>query len=626
MVNFSLRELKITENKNASSINNQQEFKNKFQNIAFDFLDLFKDCADNLSKEELECIIGLAKNKNLVVTKADKGNSVVIMNKNEYIEKLSSQLQDTSKFVKLNYDPTLEREKSLQSKLYYLKRIKAITEEEYKYMRPSGSKPGVLYGLPKVHKSGTPIRPIISSIGTYNYNLAKFLAKLIEPVISDNSYILKDSFDFVNRVSDIGRNGEFVDHMVSFDIVSLFPNIPLEETIQDILNMPFNSSNQKVNGLTNRQFKQLLEIATEKSHFLFDGVFYDQKDGVGMGSPLAPILANVCMSKFEKSHMVELKEMGLNHWSRFVDDTFATINNQNCIKPILDFLNTRHPNLKFTCEEEQDNSLAFLDVLVTKKDKKLQSSIFRKKTFTGVYLNWNSLTARKYKIGLITCLLDRAWNICSSSELYNNEVNMIRGFLLQNDFPLDVINKTVETFNSKKSDPKPSRFDVPRPSVSITLPFISDQTTNAYEKKLRELISKFYPQADLQVAYKAQKQLKDLFRCKDQIPKLQKSKVIYKLKCLDCNAFYIGKTKRHLATRVQEHKEGKGDRDQEISAVFKHMKDNGHQIDFENVEILDMAQSDYRLGLKESMYIKKFKPSLNIQVQSDLFKLITIGN
>ena len=93
---------------------------------------------------------------------------------------------------------------------------------------------------------------------------------------------------------------------------------------------------------------------------------------------------------------------------------------------------------------------------------------------------------------------------------------------------------------------------------------------------------------------------------------------------MDCNATYIGKTKRHLITRIDEHKKGKGG-DKNISVVYKHQTENNHNIDFENVEILDVARSDYKLKLKEMLYIEKLKPSLNIQNQTNLFCLI-IGN
>ena len=113
-----------------------------------------------------------------------------------------------------------------------------------------------------------------------------------------------------------------------------------------------------------------------------------------------------------------------------------------------------------------------------------------------------------------------------------------------------------------------------------------------------------------------------------------RSLIVYRIKCADCKACYIGKTKRHLITRIEEHKTIKNTnkktnnkfKDDHESAVYKHMMDSGHRIAFDDVEVLDSAPSDYRLKLKEAFYIKKYKPTMNVQVQSDLFKLFTMGN
>ncbi len=76
----------------------------------------------------------------------------------------------------------------------------------------------------------------------------------------------------------------------------------------------------------------------------------------------------------------------------------------------------------------------------------LQRHIYRKKTYTGVLLNWNSLTSRKYKINLIKCLLDRIWKICSDYELINIEIIKLKQILLNNDYPLSIIDDEIYKF------------------------------------------------------------------------------------------------------------------------------------------------------------------------------------
>ena len=153
----------------------------------------------NISKAELTALKNLSKNRDLVILRPDKGNGVVILNKVYYIQKVETILSDTSKFKKLDCDMLdlcAKRENKLIRFLRdKLLKDKAISESVHREILSTGSTPGVLYGLPKVHKENCPARPILSAIGTYNYKLAKFLVPILKPFTS-NEYTVKDSFSF----------------------------------------------------------------------------------------------------------------------------------------------------------------------------------------------------------------------------------------------------------------------------------------------------------------------------------------------------------------------------------------------------------------------------------------------
>ena len=91
---------------------------------------------------------------------------------------MESLLSDTTKFKQIESDPTSTRENSLTNYLLKMKKLEVIDNSTYWSMKPSGSNPGIMYGLPKVHKPDCPMRPIVSSIGTYNYHVAKYLVKV----------------------------------------------------------------------------------------------------------------------------------------------------------------------------------------------------------------------------------------------------------------------------------------------------------------------------------------------------------------------------------------------------------------------------------------------------------------
>ena len=165
-----------------------------------------------------------------------------------------------------------------------------------------------------------------------------------------------------------------------------------------------------------------------------------------MGSPLGPIIANIFMNHFENKHMSELEALGVKCWLRYVDDTFVIIKNKANAEIILDFLNRQHNTIKFTMEKQLKNEINFLDIKIKRDDlnSTFITSTYRKPTFTGVMLNWNSLTSIRYKTGLIKCLLDRSNKICSKDEQKVDEMQQLRDLLLKNNYPNKIIEKEFE--------------------------------------------------------------------------------------------------------------------------------------------------------------------------------------
>ena len=128
-----------------------------------------------------------------------------------------------------------------------------------------------------------PLGPIISAVGMYNYKLAKFLVEILSSLIETKKYILKDTFDFVYKVSHLNTNVDKV--MLSFDVESLFTNIPTLETIEIILKKIYQKNRKYFHGLTKDELKKLLMVCTQESHFQFNNEFFDKVDGVSMASP-----------------------------------------------------------------------------------------------------------------------------------------------------------------------------------------------------------------------------------------------------------------------------------------------------------------------------------------------------
>ena len=158
----------------------------------------------------------------------------------------------------------------------------------------------------------------------------------------------------------------------------------------------------------------------------------------------------------------------------------------------------------------------------------------------------------------------------------------------------------------------------------LVLPYVDDRVED-FKQRLVKLVKGFYPNVTLKVMFKCATTTANLFSFKDRTPKLLNSNIVYRINCKDCQSFYIGKTTRCFIRRLREHEKGKS-AEKNISALFKHARSTRHSIDYENATIIDRANNDKKLLLKEMLHINKLRPDLNVQKKSELFRLIIDNN
>ena len=251
--------------------------------------------------------------------------------------------------------------------------------------------------------------------------------------ISVGQYTITDTFSFVEELRnlDLDTNKVF---MASFDISSLFTNIPIDETIDIIINRLFSSSTQ-FSGFSHAQFRKLLYFAVKNCHFLFNGRLYEQVDGVAMGSPLGPSFANTFLCYHEKVWLDNCpRDFKPLIYRRYVDDCFVIFRCPDHVKPFLDYLNSQHNSIKFSSETEVNNTLPFLDVLI-KRNNGFSTLVYCKPTFSGHFTNFDSFIPLSFKRGLVYTLLDRYFKICSSYHIFHSEVIKLKNFLTNNGYP-----------------------------------------------------------------------------------------------------------------------------------------------------------------------------------------------
>ena len=129
-----------------------------------------------------------------------------------------------------------------------------------------------------------------------------------------------------------------------------------------------------------------------------------------------------------------------------MDDIFAMFKKRDHVKKFLRYIDSRHRNIKFTCEEEKNNKISFLDISISRNNNALETSIFRKPTFSGVYTNFNSFLPTEYKRKLLRTFLYRTYNICSSYLQIHEEIIHLKSVWQKNSFPLSFIDNCINTF------------------------------------------------------------------------------------------------------------------------------------------------------------------------------------
>ena len=219
----------------------------------------------------------------------------------------------------------------------------------------------------------------------------------IDVTYAISTYSVESTKDFIERIKNKSIQHDY--DLVSFDVVSLFTSVPLDYTIELILNKIYVDKRIETK-LMREEMKELLETCTKEMHFSFNGVIYRQINGVAMGSPLGPVIANVFMVELENTLVPQLDD-SVSLWCRYVDDTFTFIK-KGSVESVLEKLNSFHPSIKFTYEVQKDGTIAFLDVKVIRsEDGSFETEVHRKPTDTNVYISWNAFAPKVWKTGTL---------------------------------------------------------------------------------------------------------------------------------------------------------------------------------------------------------------------------------
>ena len=256
-----------------------------------------------------------------------------------------------------------------------------------------------------------------------------------------------------------------------------------------------------------------------ESFFIFDGKFYEQYDGIVMGSPLRTTLANVFMCHFENTWL----ENCPSHFKpivyrRFVDDTFLLFRSKYHVEKFRNYLNKQHKNITFTSKIEENDSLSFLDIKISFENNKFVTSVYCKRTFTGVFTDFESFIPDIYKRGLMETLLHRNFRLCSNYENFYLEIETMKSILKHNSYPHNLVNHCIKKFLNKLFAQRGLNFMVPKRELICVLPYLGKASLDL-RTRLRRTIERNFPFCKLKIIFRSKCRLNTLFCFKDSLEK-----------------------------------------------------------------------------------------------------------
>ena len=393
------------------------------------------------SKAQIAALRELKGDRDRIVLTADKGVAMVVMDKQDYINK-AHQLLNQNTYKVISKDPTNTIKNKLINILKGIKTKTGLGINTFKSMYPTGCVPPKFYGLPKIHKPDTPLRPIVSSCGSVTYGVAKELAKTLKPLVGKSPHHINSTQDVVEQAKHFKL--EAGECPSSYDVSALFTSVPIDPAlniIKDLLD--------KDNTLKKRTVMEvgdiilLLEFCLKNTYFSFQGQFYEQTEGAAMGSPVSPIVANLYMEYLEQKAPYHPK-----FWGRYVDDTFV-IHKEANKQSFLQHINSVDPAIRFMVEDnKEDGSIPFLDTIVKPEaDGSLSITVYRKPTHTDQYLQWDSHHHLSAKFSVTQTLSHRASTVCSNPELLQKEKDHLRKALTKCNYPIWAFDKVEKRLN-----------------------------------------------------------------------------------------------------------------------------------------------------------------------------------
>ena len=492
---------------------------------------------NNLSQRRQIALKKLRKRKDIIIKKADKGSTVVIQDKQEYIETGLEHLSDKDTYNELQEDQTKQVAEEVTQAVRAMYQEGHIDKPTAEYLlSPQMVMTQEMYFQKKTHKNPPSVRPIVSGCNGPTEKISAYLDHWLQPLAKSLPSYIKDTKEFVKYIKSTKLPKDCI--LCTLDVSSLYTNIPTEDGIHAALQAIENWKNKDPTCPPTSWLKKLLELILYKNVFRFNDKFYIQKQGTAMGTKMAPAYANIFMGTLESRILSQTNPSPI-HWKRYIDDIFLVwTNTKESLEQFIKSINDLHPRINFTAEFSTDE-IIFLDLCPYKGERFAKEGILDIKTHikptnTQQYVHASSAHPPGTGRGIIKGELLRYLRTNSNEATFQTYKEKHVQNMKKRGYRQEVIDKSIKGINF--SDRQRTLADKPH-NAGERLTFTTTYSPHLPTYRLRRLLvkhwhliekspllSRLFPNRPT-IAFRTYKNIrKQLTRAR-----LEDSKIVYKI-------------------------------------------------------------------------------------------------
>ena len=402
----------------------------------------------NISKKDRNAINLLRYNEDIIIQKADKGGSIVVISKTEYLQKMQAMLDDPITYTVIPTVDLIAAKSEIDQILASLYVNEYLTKKQFKHLRKVEPKLPVLYGLPKIHKKDCPFRPIVSQINSPSYKINKYLDYLLTTAEKNIPNLLQDTTKFLQIINNLDALPNDC-LLFTIDVTSLYTVLPHNLVLKYVIEMYsdtlhlFRNYTPDITPIPAHYLREIIEIVLKQTFFSFNNTTYQQNFGITMGAPSSVKLANITLHKHLDNILANYKNNKPFLQLRLIDDIFGIwVGPKNELLNYITFLNDSHDTIKFTSDISQ-TEIAFLDTLAYIEDNKIKTKLYKKPTDNKQYLHFNSEHPKHVKEAIPYAQALRYRRIIEDNNIFKTEIDKLKNSFLVRNYPEDVINKAI---------------------------------------------------------------------------------------------------------------------------------------------------------------------------------------